>query len=589
MMTMIRGPRTRTGHRSPWPSATTTLFTLGLIAVCMLLCVLPAPALAKNDTRHAKLVSWKAKHQHQELPPPANGNPSPNHVPTPTVSPDEEETYASQRIFILLVIMAAAIFVVFVLNRMRLHYLPDSIAMIAVGLFAAVVLRVMGSGLERVEAFDPTSFFLFILPPIIFESGAILIFAVVGTVLSAFVVGFGVYWCGSAGWVYKLSITESFAFGSLISAVDPVATLAIFQALDIDRTLYMLVFGESVLNDAVSIVLTRTILQLGHRKAISSAVFFTVIKEFLLASVGSAAIGVVFGLLGALALKHVELRSWPALEFSLFVIFAYLPYALAEALDLSGIMAILFGGITHAHYTRFNLSPRTQVTARQTFRTIAFLGETAVFLYLGLAVMSFDHKFQLPLIVASLVLCLLGRAINIFPLAAWINRARARITTRMQLVMWFSGLRGAIAFALVLHLPGDVFSEETRQVLVTTTLVVILFTILVFGGATVPVLKCLRPGHRAQKIEFGRNQEDDDDVDSDADLGDGYTSKRDNMSLLERYDTSVFQPMFRRKLTAKEVQKAQTELQEITSEWMEQTTTATTAIATPAAIVDATP
>ncbi|KAK3086509.1 hypothetical protein FSP39_019398 [Pinctada imbricata] len=56
--------------------------------------------------------------------------------------------------------------------------------------------------------------------------------------------------------VYKLSLVESFAFGSLISAVDPVATLAIFHALDVDPVLYMLVFGESVLNDAVSIVLT---------------------------------------------------------------------------------------------------------------------------------------------------------------------------------------------------------------------------------------------------------------------------------------------------------------------------------------------
>jgi len=56
---------------------------------------------------------------------------------------------------------------------------------------------------------------------------------------------------------YRLTLIESFAFGSLISAVDPVATLAIFHALDVEPVLYMLVFGESVLNDAVSIVLTR--------------------------------------------------------------------------------------------------------------------------------------------------------------------------------------------------------------------------------------------------------------------------------------------------------------------------------------------
>lgn len=56
--------------------------------------------------------------------------------------------------------------------------------------------------------------------------------------------------------MYQLDLVESFAFGSLISAVDPVATLAIFQAIEVDQVLYMLVFGESVLNDAVAIVLT---------------------------------------------------------------------------------------------------------------------------------------------------------------------------------------------------------------------------------------------------------------------------------------------------------------------------------------------
>lgn len=65
--------------------------------------------------------------------------------------------------------------------------------------------------------------------------------------------------CFQAQVAYRLTLIESFAFGSLISAVDPVATLAIFQALDVDPILYMLVFGESVLNDAVSIVMTTSV------------------------------------------------------------------------------------------------------------------------------------------------------------------------------------------------------------------------------------------------------------------------------------------------------------------------------------------
>ena len=81
-------------------------------------------------------------------------------------------------------------------------------------------------------------------------------FAVLGTAISALVIGGGLYMLGQVDMVYRLSFMESFAFGSLISAVDPVATLAIFSAMNIDQVLYMLVFGESILNDAVAIVLT---------------------------------------------------------------------------------------------------------------------------------------------------------------------------------------------------------------------------------------------------------------------------------------------------------------------------------------------
>jgi sodium/hydrogen exchanger 8 len=87
--------------------------------------------------------------------------------------------------------------------------------------------------------------------------GSILVFAIFGTAISAFVMGSGVYLFGKINLTYSLNARDSFAFGSLVSAVDPVATLAIFNALEIDPVLYMLVFGESILNDAVAIVLTK--------------------------------------------------------------------------------------------------------------------------------------------------------------------------------------------------------------------------------------------------------------------------------------------------------------------------------------------
>jgi solute carrier family 9 (sodium/hydrogen exchanger), member 8 len=158
-------------------------------------------------------------------------------------------------------------------------------------------------------------------------------------------------------------------------------------------------------------------------------------------------------------------------------------------------MAILFCGIVMSHYTHFNLSTVTQITMQQTMRTLAFIAETCVFAYLGLAIFSFQHQVELSFVIWSIVLCLVGRACNIFPLAWLVNRFREhKITHRMQFLMWFSGLRGAISYALSLHL--EFSSNETRHVIITTTLIIVLVTTLCFGGSTMPLMKFLQTNNR---------------------------------------------------------------------------------------------
>merc|ERR1719369_2754733 len=126
---------------------------------------------------------------------------------------------------------------------------------------------------------------------------------------------------------------------------------------------------------------------------------------------------------------------------------------------------------------------------QQTMRTLSFVCESCVFAYLGIGIFSFPHRFEMALIIWSIIFILAGRALNIFPLASLCNRFRThQITRKMMVIMWFSGLRGAIAYALSLHLE---FKEETRKVLVTTTLVVVLFTTIILGGGTMPLMKYL--------------------------------------------------------------------------------------------------
>ncbi|MCL4127860.1 UNVERIFIED_CONTAM: hypothetical protein GTU68_052771 [Idotea baltica] len=219
----------------------------------------------------------------------------------------------------------------------------------------------------------------------------------------------------------------------------------------------------------------------------------------------SAGIGVAFALLSALTLKYVPLREYTSLELCIVIIFIYAPYTLAEGLHLSGIMAILFNGVVMSHYTHFNLSPIMQITMQHLMRTMALIAECTVFIYLGLAIFSFRHQFHPALVIWSIVLCLLGRAVNIFPLSWVVNKFRDhRITSKMMFIMWFSGLRGAIAYALSLHLE---FDDEKRHVIVTTTLIIVLFTIFVLGGSTLPLIKFLKAEKKYKKQKVRTDKE----------------------------------------------------------------------------------
>ena len=117
-----------------------------------------------------------------------------------------------------------------------------------------------------------------------------------------------------------------------------------------------------------------------------------------------------------------------------------------------------------------------------------------------------QHQVLTAFIHSLCIYILKGRALNIFPLSMLCNKFRShQITKKMQVIMWFSGLRGAIAYALSLHLE---FDEEIRKVVVTTTLIVVLFTTIVLGGGTMPLMKYLerrtsgRAGRRRRKKDI---------------------------------------------------------------------------------------
>uniref|UniRef100_UPI00358E2D40 sodium/hydrogen exchanger 6-like n=1 Tax=Myxine glutinosa TaxID=7769 RepID=UPI00358E2D40 len=357
--------------------------------------------------------------------------------------------------------------------------------------------------------FDPEVFFNILLPPIIFYAGyslkrrhffrnlgSILAYAFLGTTVSCFVTGsvfYGFVCLARAVGALKevFHFTDCLFFGAIISATDPVTVLAIFNELRVDVDLYALLFGESVLNDAIAITLASSISAYSPsmQNTFDTAAVFICIGRFLVVLSGSFAIGAATGIMTAVVTKFTRLHEFPLLETALFFLLSWSTFLLAEACALTGIVAVLFCGITQAHYTYNNLSAESKERTKQLFELLNFLAENFIFSYMGLALFTFQkHIFNPIIIIGALLAILLGRACNIYPLSFFLNlRRRNKIGFNFQHMMMFAGLRGAVAFALAIR---DT-ETEAQQAIFTTTLLLVFFTVWVMGGGTTPMLSWL--------------------------------------------------------------------------------------------------
>jgi len=170
------------------------------------------------------------------------------------------------------------------------------------------------------------------------------------------------------------------------------------------------------------------------------------------------------------------------------IIFAYVSYVLAEALELSGIMSVFWCGIAFNHYGAYSLSAYTTLTSRQLFRTAAFICETCVFIYIGISLPMLRGGVDVNLILWTVLFCFVGRALHVFPLSFLLNlKRKKKLSWQIQIALWFAGLRGAIAFSLAIAT-----DTEHAEYIRTTTLVFVHVTLFVMGCGTLPLLKLLK-------------------------------------------------------------------------------------------------
>jgi CPA1 family monovalent cation:H+ antiporter len=387
-----------------------------------------------------------------------------------------------RHILTLGLILFTASIVAMLCRRLRLPY---SIGLVSAGIVLALLPVQLNLPLSRDLIFEV------FLPPLVFEAAlqlpwrqfrrelpVTLLLAFPGVAIAAATVT-----CG-AHWIFGWSWMGAALFGTLIAATDPVSVIAAFKELKAPPRLSLVVEAESLLNDGTAAVGFAILVALAGG---SAATPIHIAGMLLWTVIGGVLIGA--GMAGALLLIAGRTDDH-LVEITLTTIAAYGSFLLADRLDMSGVLASLTAGLMMGCLGwrgAISEEGRGYVTAFWTY--IAFLANSIVFILIG------GNEAHLPLRMfggAALIaaaLMLVGRALAVYPLSALFARTRLRLSLAYQHVLFWGGLRGALALALALAVPDSV--PERSEIVVVAFAVVALS---IFGqGLTMPwLIKRLR-------------------------------------------------------------------------------------------------
>jgi CPA1 family monovalent cation:H+ antiporter len=359
--------------------------------------------------------------------------------------------------------------------------LPYSVGLVAAGIIIALVPQTPKFVLSRDLIFNV------FLPPLVFEAAlqlpwkafrkelpVTLTLALMGVILAAAVVAAGLrYWLG---W----SWLGASLFGVLIAATDPVAVIAAFKEMKVDQRLRMLVESESLLNDGVAAVGFAVLVAVA---AGASSGLSGVVPAFLWVLFGGALVGaIVSGLILLLAGRTND----HLVEITLTTLAAYGSFLIAERFHASGILASLTAGLMIGNLGSTGAISdvgRPHVLAAWEF--FAFVANSFVFLLIGMQLEGAPiSRLGWFTAAIAILLVLAGRALAVYPLANLFRPTKLSVRPAFQNVLFWGGLRGALALALALTVPPSV---PERGPIILTAFVVVAFSIFV-QGLTMPWL-----------------------------------------------------------------------------------------------------
>ena len=324
-----------------------------------------------------------------------------------------------------------------------------------------------------------------LLPPLVFEAALqldwkcfrrelplTLTLAFVGVIGASLFVAAGMHWALNWSWL------GAALFAVLISATDPVAVIATFKELKGPQRLNMVVESESLLNDGVAAVAFAVLAAVASGAAPTAG---QVIPHFLWSFFGGILIGGAVA--GAILLLAGRTQD-RLVEITLTTIAAWGSFLVAEYYGGSGILASLTAGLMIGNIGWLGaISDTSRPHILAAWDYFAFLANSFVFLLIGV------HETRIPLHVLgwteaaiAILLVLLARLLTVYPIVGTFGASKLKLPLKYQHVLFWGGLRGALALALALAIPDTV---PEKMAIIVTAFLVVSFSIFV-QGLTIP-------------------------------------------------------------------------------------------------------
>lgn len=305
------------------------------------------------------------------------------------------------------------------------------------------------------------------------ERGPVMIFATLGVIVSTFIVGTLMYFVFQVlgmniGYIYCL------LFGSLISPTDPIAVLAILKKASVPKKLEVKISGESLFNDGVAVVVFLSIFEMAE-KGVENIGALDILILFVQEAGGGALFGYLLGMVGYYLLKSIDSYVEEVLITLALVMGGY---AFSSFIHISGPLAVVVAGLLMSDRARmFAMSDVTRQYVDMFWEILDEVFNAVLFILIGLEVLaiSFERSYIIAGIIA-IVVVLVSRFISVGIPISLMKLKRKFIPRTIQILTW-GGLRGGISVALALSLT----EEMHREVIVSVTYIVVIFSIIVQG------------------------------------------------------------------------------------------------------------